>query len=87
MTEIQETTDRNSQMEALLSQMSERLQQLEQENNKMRVQNLQYQHQIKQTPSSSRFHTDVRPMPLLETPIEMVTNNQTIGIVRTPLNN
>ena len=39
--------------------MNERLQQLEQENNEIRTQNLQYQHQIEvraneQTPSSSR---------------------------------
>ena len=44
MTDIQDIPDRNSQMETLLNQMNERLQQLEQENNEMRAQNLQYQH-------------------------------------------
>ena len=48
---------------------------------------LQYQHQIEQTPSSSRFHTDVKLMPSLETPIEMITNDQATGIVHTPINN
>ena len=46
MTDIQDISDRNSQVETLLSQMNERLQQLEQENNEMHAQNLQYQHQI-----------------------------------------
>ena len=87
MTEIQETTNQNSQMEALLSQMSERLQQLEHENNEMHAQNLQYQHPIEQTPSSSRFHTDVRSMPSFETPIETVTNDQITGAIHTPINN
>ena len=53
--------------------MSEWLKQLERENNDMRTQNLQYQNQIEQTPSSSRFCAEVRPMPSLETPIETVT--------------
>lgn len=42
MTDTQDIPDRNSQMETLLNQMNERLQQLEQENNEMRAQNLQY---------------------------------------------
>ena len=79
-------------METLLSQMNEWLHQLEQENNEMHASNLQYQHQIeahanKQTPSSSRFHTDVRPMLPLETPIKIVTNDQTTSVMRTLIGN
>ena len=90
MTDIQDIPNRNSQMETLLNQMNERLQQLEQENNEMRAQNLQYQHQIEaraneQTLGSSRFCTEIKPMPSLETPTEMVTND--VGTVRTPNNN
>ena len=75
MTDIQDIPDRNSQVETLLNQMNERLQQLEQENNKMCAQNLQYQHQIEtqaneQTLGSSRFRTKIRPMPSLDTPTE-----------------
>ena len=70
--------------------MNERLQQLEQENNEMRAQNLQYQHQIEtraneQALGSSRFRAEIRPMPSLETPAEMITND--VGLVRTPDNN
>ena len=90
MTDIQDIPDRNSQMETLLNQMNERLQQLEQENNEMRAQNLQYQHQIEtraneQALGSSRFRAEIRPMPLLETPAETVTND--VDTVRTPENN
>ena len=79
MLDIPEIPDRNSQMETLLSQMNEWLQQLEQENNEMHAQNLQYQRQIEaraneQTPSISRFYTDVRPMPSFKTLIEKITN-------------
>ena len=82
----------NSQMKNILSQMNKQLCQLEQENNEMRPQNLQYQHQIEartneQTPSSSRLCTDVRSMPLLETPTETITNNQTNGERRTLIDN
>ena len=92
MTYIHEIPYRNSQMEALLSQMNEWLQQLEQENNEMHVQNLQYQHQIEEcaneeTPSSLRFRTNVRLMPLLETLIEKVTNDQITSVMRTSINN
>ena len=92
MTYIHEIPYRNSQMEALLSQMNEWLQQLEQENNEMHVQNLQYQHQIEEcaneeTPSSLRFRTNVRLMPLLETLIEKVTNDQITSVMRTLINN
>ena len=92
MTEIPETLNHDSQMETLLNQMSEQIRQLEQENNEMRVQNLQYQHQIEaraneQTPSSSRFCTDIRSIPLLETPIKTITNDKKNGARRTPINN
>ena len=92
MTYIHEIPYRNSQMEALLSQMNEWLQQLEQENNEMHVQNLHYQHQIEEcaneeTPSSLRFRTNVRLMPLLETLIEKVTNDQITSVMRTSINN
>ena len=46
MADIPEILDRNSQIETLLSQMNERRHQLKQENNEMRTQNLQYEHQI-----------------------------------------
>ena len=77
-------------MEALLSKMNEWLQELEQENNMMRAQNLQYQHQIEaraneQTPGSSQFCTKVGPMPLLETLTETITND--VGAICTPNNN
>ena len=92
MAETQETTNQNSQMEALLSQMSERLKQLEQENNDMRAYNLQYQNQIeqnqiKQTPNSSRFRAEVRPMPSLETLIETVTDDHATGMAHILINN
>ena len=75
MTDIQDIPDRNSQVETLLNQMNERLQQLEQENNEIRAQNLQYQHQIEtraneQALGSLRFRVEIRPMPSLETPAE-----------------
>lgn len=38
-------------------------------------------------PSSSRFCTDVKPMPLLKNPIETVTNDQITDVMRTPINN
>ena len=68
----------------MLNQMSERLCQLEQENNKMCKQNLQYKHQIearinKQTPSSSRFYTNIRSMPSLKTLNEKIANIQANG--------
>ena len=46
MANIPEIPDHNSQMQTLLSQMNERIHQLEQESNEMHAQNLQYQHQI-----------------------------------------
>ena len=92
MADILEITYHNSQMETLLSQMNKRLRQLEQDNNKMCAQNLQYHHQIEaraneHTPSNSRFYTDVRSMPLLETPIKTITNDQTNGVRCTPIDN
>ena len=89
MAEIQETPDCNSQVETWLSQMNEWLQQLEQENNEIHAQNLQYQHQIEacaneQKASSSRFRTNVKPMPSLKTSIETSTNDHIIGTMCTP---
>ena len=92
MVEVSETLNHDSQMETLLNQMRKRLYQLEQETNKMRTQNIQYQHQIEahvneQTPSSSRFCTNIWSMASLETPIETVTNIQASGAGYNPTNN
>ena len=59
MTDIQDIPDRNSQVETLLNQMNERLQQLEQENNEMRAQNLLYQHQTIRKEISSGRETQI----------------------------
>ena len=64
--------------------MNKWLRQLEHENNEMHVQKLQYQHQIeannnKQMPSSSRFCTNIWPMPSLKTPDDIITNVQASG--------
>ena len=44
MVEVLETRNHDSQTDTLLNQMSEKLCQLEYENNKMQTQNLQYEH-------------------------------------------